>query len=288
MSSLVETELTYFFSSSESLGATNKDLNGSRFQVRLNKPIAVPPAAVDVSIECVAANIWYNSPNVAAEFGNNTFHFEYASVPFSFVLPDGLYGSDTLNQIIQRNLAQTDNPLGGKFSPTSIVISENVATQRVVISLADGMTIRTDPAFSNNIAATLGFTHDIHTNLISTFTGHSFEGDEVAQLNRINSYLLHTDLVHDGISINNSYDSILSEMQLTVPPGSLLTYRPYLPYKVSGKHLKFGTKDNLTFYLTDEQNRPIDTFGENYSFTLVIRYKVKEHATMMQINNPHL
>lgn len=291
MSGLIETENTYFFSSSEQLGAINKDRNGSRFQIALQKPITVPPAAIDVSIECIAANIWHYSPNVSAEFNNNTFHFQYAGVDIPIVLPDGLYGADSLNKTVQRLLSAVDIPgsPGVKFAESSILIYGNVATQRIVIQMAGGLSLNVDTALPNNIAPLIGFTvGTVGTLVTSQYVGHYFEGDQLAEINRINAYLLHSDIVQDGISINSSFDSILAEIQLTARAGSLLTYRPYIPYKVSGKHLKFGPKDFLTFYLTDELNRPVDMFGENYSFTIVIKYKIYDHAANIPVNTPHV
>lgn len=284
MNNLVETQETFFFSSDSDLGAQNKDLNGSRFQVRLNKPISIPSAAVDVSIECIAANIWYTSPNIAAEYNNNILYLEYNNTSIPITLPDGLYASDTLNAYVKREIGKITIPGGTtKISSSSIKIFENPASQKIVIALANGFTV--DATIGpNNVAQTLGFT----TSVTSTYTGEGFEADEIAQLNRINAYLLHTDLVQDGISINSQYDSILTEIQLTASAGRLLNYRPYIPYKVSGKHLKYGNKDLLTFYLTDEKNRPIDTFGENYSFTVVIKYKIRENASMLRLNVPHI
>lgn len=286
MSQIIGTEETFFFSSDTELGAQNKDLDGSRFQIRLNKSISIPPSAMDVSIECIAANIWYTSPNISDEYKNNRMHLVFNSTVFYLTIPDGLYGSDTLNATIQREISKQPVPGGsGNFAGSSIVIYENPATQRVVIGLASGLQLITsDLPGKQNVAPTLGFTIDV----ISTYTGESFEGDEVAKLNRINAYLLHTDLVQDGISINSQYDSILTEVQLNVDPGSLLSYRPFIPYSVSGKHLKYGTKDLLTFYLTDEKNRPVNTFGENYSFTIVIKYKMRENSSMLHINVPHI
>jgi len=293
MSQLVETTRTFFFSSDENLGAVNKDLKGSRFQVRLNTPLSVPPTAIDVAIECIAANIWYVSPNIAEEYGNNRLHLVYYSTPLNLTpititIPDGLYGTDTLNAVVQRQIATFQIPDGtSNFVPTSIALFENPATQRVVISLSNKLGFDANPIpgpGKNNIAETLGFTNSF----TASYTGETFEADEVAKFNRINSYLLHTDLVQDGISINSQYDSILTEVQLNARPGDLLAYRPFIPYRVSGKHLKYGNKDFLTFYLTDEQNRPVDTFGENYSFTIIVKYKIREHTSMLGINVPHL
>ena len=107
MSSLIKKEISYFFSSATALGATNKDRNGSRFQIAMQNIANVPQAAVDVSIEVTSANIWHTSPNIAPEWGNNKMYLVHNPVlppntieilpdPNDFLIvltiPKGLYG----------------------------------------------------------------------------------------------------------------------------------------------------------------------------------------------------
>ena len=70
MSNLIKKSVSDFFSSSEALGAVNKDRNGSRFQIPLQNIIVVPKAAVDVTLEVTSANIWF-FPNISPEWKNN-------------------------------------------------------------------------------------------------------------------------------------------------------------------------------------------------------------------------
>jgi len=107
-----------------------------------------------------------------------------------------------------------------------------------------------------NVAFTLGFASQSGSAAkVSTYDGEYFEAENVARLTRINGYLLHGDIVNQGLSLNNCYSTILTEIQLSVGPGKLLTYNPYNPYKLDGNHLKFGPKSLFTFYLTDEKNK---------------------------------
>jgi hypothetical protein len=299
---LIQTEQSYFFSSDEKIGALNKELQGSSFEVKLKSPIKIPPGAVDATIECMAANVWNNSPNIAVEYENNHFYWDYAYTTtsnfvitsnfasYDFLIPDGLYGVNTLNAEIQRQLKAEDIPgqnAGTKFAETSIVLSANEASQRVVISMAEHIGFITDTdTYVNNVAVTMGFTTG--ASFIPTHEGHSFIADNVAQFNRINSYLLHGNLIQEGISINNSYDSILAEIQISVKPGSLIAYRPFIPYRVSAKHLKYGGEDLLRWRLTDDLNRPVNMFGENWTFTIVVRYKIEDQNIMMQGQIPHI
>jgi hypothetical protein len=278
-------EDSFFFSSNDdptTLGpALNKDLNGSRFQVRMEPPISVPTDAQSVTIECVNANILHVTPNIAAEYGNNTMYVEYdyddggpQTFGMTLVLTDGNYTTDTLNSEVQRLLSSYDSPPlnAQKFSPGAIIISENTATQRVIITLANNLRILTSGV--NNVMPILGFTG---ADLESTYDGENFYADSVAQLNRVNSYLLHGDIVQGGIPLNSQQDNIFAQVDIDVPAGGNINFRPFNPLKVSGTHLKYGDKDLLTFYMTDEKNRPVNTLGENFTFTLVIRYQKPVH-----------
>lgn len=282
--SLIEVENTYFFSSAENLGAQNRTADGHKFQILLDNEIKVPPSAVDCTIEVRSANIWFTSPNIAAEYNNNILHLEYAGSPVVLTIPDGLYSVSELNCTIQRLISRELVPpsFTTRFASNSIAFSTQTSRQRVIVKLIAGLSLLTVGA--DNVAPTLGLSSP--SGYTATYDGEYFEAEGIAQLNRINSYLLQGDIVNQGLSINNTYATIMTEIQLSVSPGKLLTYRPYLPYKIDGNHLKYGSKKLITFFLTDEQNRPIDTFGENYSFSVVIKYKVETHTTNLQGYTP--
>jgi hypothetical protein len=281
MTTYIDHEDSYFFSSNDdpaTLGpAIFKDLNGSRFQVRMEPPISVPRDARAVTIGCISANILHVTPNIAAEYGNNTMYVNYdyddggpQTLNLVLVFVDGNYTTDTLNSEAQRLLSSYDIPptLAQKFSPGALIISENTATQRVIITLANNLSVLTSG--SNNVMPTLGFTGG---DLVSTYNGQNFYGDSTAQLNRVNSYLLHGDLIQGGIPLNSQQDNIFAQVDVDVAAGGNINFRPFNPLKVSGTHLQYGDKDLLTFYMTDEKNRPVNTLGENFTFTMVIKYQ---------------
>ena len=398
--SLIDIENTYFFSSSAALGAKNIRDDGSSFQIRLDKPIFVPPTAVDCTIECRSANIWFICPNISEKYNNNhvyysttetedgtltitdannrirstldngktadiefptgvftysalavninqvlkTYYDSLYEVPisggitvigqtpmfgrlyvsynvdiarfvwdisvgslseinhgvlgmppnsrgnfntspvnkkyFDVTIPEGLYSVDDINQTVQR-LSGMIVYEGSRLSPKTLKISGNGSTQRVIVTLASGFQLEQSSILPNNIAGlTLGFTNP---NRIISYSHENdyFEADSIAGLTRINSFYLHGDLVLEGLTVNNGFDNVLTEIQITNPPGSLIVYRPFKPYKLNGCHLKYGSKQELTFYLTDENNRPVDTYGESFSFSIVVKYKVMTNVTGM-------
>lgn len=290
---LGQKDMTYFFSSSEILGARNKDNNGSRFQINLDRPIDIPVNAVDVSIEVTSANIWFTSPNITASYKNNKLYVDYTdpsggSDIFILEIPKGLYSVSSLNQTIEHLMCDTIIPdTTNRFECNSIVLSGDTATQKVKIQLESHISILTDSIlYPDNIADSLGFLPTIPIGP-PAYAGQVFTAQVVAKLNRINSYLLHGDIVKNGIQVNNTQANILTEIQLDVSPGKLLTYRPYLPYKLDGAHLKYGSRDLLTFWLTNEVNEYLDMNEENYSFSVTITYKVDVNHIMTQGRIPN-
>jgi hypothetical protein len=297
---IIEIEKTYFFSSSEINGATNIRDNASSFEVTLDTPITVPPGALDCTIECRSANIWFIMPNISEAYKNNRLYFKYDpsmiintgngdtgvvglpdSTGWDYVqLPDGLYSVSDLNTSLRRLIGNKIAPgTTTRFSTSSITISANASTQHIVVEMDPGFILGTMP-FENNIVHTFGIT-DLDNDAVGVQFIHNndyWEANSTAQLTPINSFLLHSDLVERGLAVNNGVANILTEIQLSGPPGSFLTYRPYLPYKLDGNHLKFCSRGTLRFYLTDDKNRPLDMFGEAFSFSVVIKYKIDVSA----------
>ena len=215
-------------------------------------------------------------PNSRGNFNTSPVNKKY----FDVTIPEGLYSVDDINQTVQR-LSGMILYKGSRLSPKTLKISGNGSTQRIIVALASGFQFEQSPMLPNNIAGlTLGYTDP---NRIISFTHENdyFEADTIAGLTRINSFYLHGDLVLEGLTVNNGFDNVLTEIQITNPPGSLIVYRPFNPYVLNGNHLKYGSKQELTFYLTDENNRPIDTYGESFSFSIVVKYKVMTNVTGM-------
>ena len=320
MSNLIKKEMSYFFSSAEALGAINKDRNGSRFQIAMQNIANVPPSAVDVTLEVTSANIWHTSPNISAEDWQNDkmylVHNPYLLPNTIQILPDpndylivltmpkGLYGISELNDTISELIQNVTLPnTSERLTSDSVILTADAATQRVKLQLGPHLRliIESLPAFPNNIASTLGYTANAVGALglqgdqhLSTalrvgppeYVGQKFTADRVASLNKINSFLLHGDILRGGITVNGRRANIMTEVQITAKPGKLINFRPFNPYKLDGSHLKHGVNDLLTFWLTNELNQPIDTFGEDYTFSVTISYMVDPSQVMTGIRPP--
>ena len=244
---------------------------------------------VDVQYDPTSKSILWNVSDPYVTIGNNRVlglgshnAGAFTSTPvklqlFDIPIPSGLYNVQELNKALQRGIGLISHD-GVRFSTRSIQISGNQATQRVILILSTGITYEQSTTLPNNISGILGYI-DQDRVISHQLDNDYFEADGVAQLTRINAFYIHADMVLEGLTINNGYDSVLAEVQISEPPGSLITYRPYNPFRLNGNHLKYGSRQLLTFYLTDERNRPVDTNGEAFSFSIVVKYKVDPKLT---------
>jgi hypothetical protein len=265
--SLLQCEESLFFSSDEANGALNKSSDGSTFSVQLNNPIAIPKEAIYCTLEVTAATIWNNSPNISTAIGNNTLSFEYLAASHTITIPDGLYGIDELATRIQREIVALGLPAD------MFVFSADDSTQKVIVSFTYANT-RLDFTQPNSCRVILGFDAR-DAPVFSQPAGYSEESDTTANFNRVNNYLIKSDIISNGISVNAISDSIIADILITSSPGDQIVYTPYNPPRANADELINHSKSSLTFRLTDQVGRPAETLGENWGFTCVLRYVLK-------------
>lgn len=291
---LIDEELTLFFSSDPELGATNVRENGSIFSVKLKNPITLPTTARYITLEVATANIWFLDLNIKDTYLNNKLHFSYDGFDFTIVVPNGLYNIDTLSTTIQKALTQTTFPAGstagfiipvnGKFPADTIALFGNASTQKVEAQVLQGITLDFDNP-DNNIGSIIGFDNGLYSSL---YNYQIFTAPSPAKLNRINSYVIKCAEIGDGIPVNNISDGAICTIPLTAEPGNLITFEKYNPSRVQVSNI--NKLQDFTFRLTSESNKVIDTVNEYYNFSVVIRYKVSiddvnSHATRNKSNS---
>ena len=103
---------------------------------------------------------------------------------------------------------------------------------------------------------------------------YTFTADRIAAFNRVNYILVHSDLVPRGIRYNGSFYQIVAQVLVDVNPGQQIVFAPFNPPICDGANLVGAQRSTAEFWLTDDDNNPIDTFGENWSARLVFKYKV--------------
>lgn len=272
----VQIEDDFSISSDPSLGAQNIQQNGSQFTVVFNPPVSVPNDAKNVRVSVERATTWFTYPSISANLGNNIFTFFENGVQFDLTIPDGLYSLDQLEQTIidlgtNAGIVNSPNPF--------IQLTGNEATQKVQLTFgynSGGVGFETKVVFgANSPYEILGWNEFDEEEAPLAPTDPltiQFSAPLVAGFNTVNEVLLKSDLVPQGIPINNKFSGVLTPIQIDVPPGSQQVYQPFRPLYCSGESLKNSNRTNIRFFLTDEEGNALDTAGEYYTATIRLSY----------------
>jgi len=259
----VEYSSAFLFSSDPKNGAVAVGTSGSQFSVQFNNPISIPAEAKSCTVEVQSSTIWNNSFNISAAIGNNVIQVIHDGVPLSpIIIPDGQFSLSALDSFLGRELVR----LG--LDSKSIKISGDSATGKSVLSFMVGFQI--DLTGSNLFRELLGF--DMAIVPSNTSVASYQYSDTPAQFNRVNSYILASTLVSDGLQVNNGAGGILAAIPILAKSGSLSIYEPANPLRIDASELVGRPKQFLMFRLLDQNRREVSTNGEFYTFTVVIRY----------------
>jgi len=271
---LVEQHNSYFFNSSPTTGATPIGSLGNRFKVSLNNPISIPSHALYASLEVVSARVWFTSPNISTDIGNNHLRFSYSGQSYDLVLEDGSYGVEELDSVLGNYFFSEGLPV------TLFYLETNDATQKVIIKFGfAGVSI--DFTGTDTCRDVLGFTSII----TSISAGQSILGNKEAKFNRVENYLIRSDIVSSGIPQNDTASGIIAEIPIDAGPGDQIRYNPFNPLRCDATDLIGKSKQALTFMLLDQETRDVSTTGEYWSLTVVIRYYINLENNVSHVGN---
>ena len=256
MSVLIPKSTSFFFSSDAANKAQNVSEDGSQFSVVLDTPISLPQGALSATLSVNQASIWNTSYNISASFGNNKITIVESGTPITLTIPDGLYSLNGLNSYFATQFVNLGQPTN------LILVSGDEATQKTIITFLKAGD-RIDFTQPNSVRVLLGFNARV---VISASAGFNEFSDEPANFNRVNSYLIRSNLVSQGIPVNSIGQGIIAQVPITVPPGSQINYQPFNPIPVDASELVGMGKNTFTFTLVDQDLRPTPTAGETWNF----------------------
>lgn len=276
---MIERQFSAFFSSAINSGSNKTNHLGNRFSVQLNTPLSIPNDCVYASLEVVSAKVWNVSPNISEDIGNNHLYFTYLGQEYDIKFPDGLYGIAEMNAFFVIYFS------GDADLPIDLFeLEENSATQKVSIKFNYLGTV-IDFTKPRSVIDVLGF-YTSHDEVNDTFSSNQkvsadIEGESIiapneARFNRVVNYYITSNLLSDGIPINNRSNGIIAEIPINVRVGSLISYIPFNPMKVDCSDLIGQSKQLISFGLVDQLGREVSTQGEEFSLGIVIRYYLDE------------
>lgn len=258
-----------FVSSDPDLGAINLTPGNDRFSVQFKRTVIIPSEAQNLTLECNQAQIWWTVLNI--ELGvNDQFEIEEQGVGVHIItLEPGLYDPSGLNAainslLINEGLASGSVTITGDNNTQKILISFSIAGLQITWSAQtfyelSGFTLA-------QLVPSGGFTTAAYTEL----------APNIANFSDVSSFLVHTSLLQSGIPVGNTESQTLANVQINVPPGSLINFAPFNPVKLDVNHLRGQNINEATFFVTDQLNRSINFNGEYFTLLVVLRYFLDE------------
>ena len=176
-----------------------------------------------------------------------------------------LYDLNTL-QVSIDSAVVADGGASGLFT----LIGDS-ATQKVIIRI-NGIGISIDFTIANSFRDILGFNSQVLGPTVVAQT--DFLADNQAQFNTLDYFLVHSDIVSEGMRTNNTYDQTISQILIDQSPGSQIVSRPFNPPRIPSNELIGGKRKLIRFWLTDQSNNRVNTNNENWSARIIIEYTI--------------
>ena len=261
-------EINLIVSSDPTQGAFNRTPDGAAFEIKLSdNGIQIPSSATQCFLSCEESTVWWTIPNIITGVNDRVFiQGPPGTTSYPITLAQGLYDLNALNSAIATKLEN----LGAPTSPEPIIsLSADSASQRVNIRFPF-TTSRVDFSQPNTIRNIVGFSSSI----IGPFGGAptTVTGSATPAFNQVNYFLLHCDLTNLGLRFNSNYSQVVSQILIDKVPGSQIISRPFNPPRISVPELIGATKSSIRVWLTDDQNRFVNTNGEYYSARFKLEY----------------
>lgn len=235
----------------------NQDPLTSDFRTTFQTPIPLSDqggAPIQYEVALINHNSWYSFPNISdAEYGNALFTYNNGVIDKNFIIPEGTYTFDALNDYIQAQITALGD-VG-----TNIDFTPNFATLRTTLTIAGGYSV--DFAGSN-LYLLFGFSAAQAAAPIAVTT----ISDNVADItNGVDSLLIRMDIL-SGTYDNQGAANVLYTYVPDKPPGSNIFVNPNTPVYVSMN--LYNDLTNFRIYITDQQNRRVNFRGETISYLL--------------------
>lgn len=238
------------------------DSYGNEFRYSINGGIKMPGDSCIMKI--TFSSVWFNTPNITSGVNNKLYFTIGSGSETSISIPTGLYSVTTLSSMIVTLLENSS------IDSTAFTLGANDATQKVYLRAGDE-DVEFNFTHSDTIRDILGF--DSGTVSVSSETSEF--GDNIANFNTLNQYLIHCDKVDGGINYDGTSSDIIDVINIPAGTsvGSQVISEKIDPTVIYADSF-CKSVDNILFRITDQDNNKIDTLGEewNISFKLISTY----------------
>ena len=222
---------------------TGKD---SRLEAKFIPPLI---GGCKYEIALVSLETYYSFPNVDEK--NNKIRV-FTKKWVEIIIPVGCYELKAINKELQRQVVQK----GG--TKDDVTLSPNLNTFKCEMTLGDG--IKVDMTGPDSLRTILGFDKKMYTEKFNI-------SEHTVNIVRVNSILVYCSLIGSSY-LNSTQQPISYSFYPDVEPGEKIVMRPttliYLP-------VALDIIPQMTAWLTDQDNNPLDLRGEKLTLKFHIR-----------------
>jgi hypothetical protein len=259
---------TILFSSAYNNGAIDISDDGTEFSVNLNHPIGFPNTSFDCSLQVIQATVWNSVFNITAAFQNTKIYYYHGpdSTLYTVNISPGLYSVSSLNGEISKKLINQGLPAD------SLSITGNESTQKTLLSF-NYVGSYVDFTQTDTCRILLGFDSRFSPIAPTTIVGQSDDANNIAKFNVIESFLIKSDIITEGISTNQTSGTTIANIPITSGVNSQIVYQPLNPVSINATVLKGTIRNYISFRLTTEKGIPAPT---NADYSVLIKFSYKE------------
>lgn len=251
---LIPVEVPILVSSNTTLNNVKVSDNGSVAEVTLLQSIDIPQDALSIYLEAESTTMWNTNPNVIAGV-NDTVILD----GITYTFPEGLYDLAAIN----KQIVQFVN------SNTRFVFSSDDVSGKLILTI----TAAALATFNmGNMYFFFGFLAATYDNSTSLGVPFPILAPKKANFNYTNYYLVHCNLVPNGLLYNNSYSSIITDIPIEVGTLEQIVYTPVNPCRLDCGNLAGSKITSVKVWITDDSNRLIKTNEEYFAVRLSVNY----------------
>jgi len=232
------------------------------FSIKLSPPIILDGEG-EYTASIVKLSMWNSSNNISAELNNNKLTYIKPDLEeVEITLPDGAYDVPNFNYVVQRKMHDNGDYIeggAGKEDEYYVSFLGNDATELIRFEISGGYKFD----FSEgDLYKYLGCLND------KIYSAPQFFENR-AQVNNIDSVLVHCNLIRGNSYLNGDKSDILLAFPLTEPPSYQMIIEPMIPDEISISER--NEISEIQFYITDQNNKILELNGENVNITLKLK-----------------
>jgi hypothetical protein len=253
----------------DTTGAENVSDDGSTIEIEIaSGGLGIPHFAKNIKVSLVRAAITYNYPNVfsSGPKKNNTFRFDARRNngivnSYDIEIEEGLYDFTEFSIAIVDKIVEAGGPINllqfeGNEPEEKVIIKPDFIEYNQFTFYFDDM---------DCICKLIGFTGTI----VAT---DNVKGTLRPAFNTIKHYVISSNLVQNGITINGRTQPVLDFIGITVANNKEELFSPAFLRSIACPHLAGNSNNRWSFSLLDNSLNRVSTRGETFSLLVMIKW----------------